>query len=304
MAQTFAVVIPYFNPVGYRSHPRKLAETLDAFRRIGLADHVFLAGAGPRPAVAANVAFWDEHCDVLWHKERLVNMAAVRLAERYSHIAWVDSDVLVGADWPAAMTEAFEQARVVQCFRAAHYLSGHGTVSRTRTAAMLPGGNGAIGLAWGACRSLFTDGPGLFDLGLVGGGDSVFALGVLRQTATPSVPWLPIHRDRLGLAWSPRLLAALDDWTERAAAWHGSAAAVAARAEVQIIEHGSVTQRSYNDRHHLLAGLDPQVHLTALPGRAHRWSETGLGEVEAGVRAYFHERQEDDDLIADDESAA
>jgi hypothetical protein len=308
VGQTFAVVIPYFNPVGYRSHSHKLSKTLEAFRRYGLGDHVYLAGAGSRPAITMNAVFWDERCDFLWHKERLINLAAARL-DGYSHIVWVDSDVIIGADWAAAVEYSFTQARVVQCFRTARYAdvdyrTGARKVSRTRVSALVPEGEGAIGLAWGARRSLFTDGPGLFELGLVGGGDSVFALGVLRHTDTTSVPWLSAHRSRLAHSWSPSLLKALDEWVEGAASWQGSTPAIAAQTDVQIIEHGSVTQRAYNARHHLLAAVDPGLHLTASSEEVHRWTSAGLASVEESVRAYFHERQEDDHLLATDESAA
>jgi hypothetical protein len=290
-----AIVIPYFNPVGYRSHLLKLRHSLGIYRALGLAEHVYLAGAGPRPSIAANVAFWDDTCPYLWHKERLINLAVARLPARYTKVAWMDSDVLVGPEWTAAVAAALRDASVVQCFTRARYRSLDGDPSRTRVGALCHGTNGAVGLAWAACRSLFHDGPGLFDLGLVGGGDSVFALGVLRNTPAPSLPWLPVHRAKLADAWSPTLLDALDGWLDRAAHWHGTASAGSAATEVEVIEHGAVLRRSYNDRHRLLAAVEPQRHLCVVDG-VYRWSDEGMQTTEPAIRAYFQARHEDDGL--------
>jgi len=158
------------------------------------------------------------------------------------------------------------------------------------------GKNAAIGLAWAADLSLFRSGPGLFDLGLVGGGDSIFGLGTLRYTDLPSLQWLPTHRAKLAAAWSAAMLATLDDWLVRVRAWHGTARVAAAAADVDVIEHGTVVHRSYNDRHNLLATVDPGRHLRARSGEVYRWTDEGRSCVEPAIREYFHDRQEDDGL--------
>jgi hypothetical protein len=304
-----AIVIPYFNPAGYRSHVLKLQRSLEAYAAAGLAEHVHLAGAGPRPPVAANIAFWDDECPFLWHKERLVNLAAARLPTRYRRVAWMDSDVVVGDDWLGALDDALRDNGIVQAFRRARYRhlgvdlggapDGRGR-SRVRVNSMGIGKSPAVGLAWAADRALFDDGPGLFDLGIVGGGDSVFALGMLRHTATPSLHWLPIHHDRLVAWWSPAMVEVLDDWLVRARAWHGSATVGFAQADVDVIEHGTVAARSYNNRHLLLGAVSPGRDLRAGDDTVYRWSDEGLRHAEPAVRAYFFDRREDEGLVVDE----
>lgn len=291
----FAVVIPYFNPAGYVSHERKLARTLAAFKAAGLAADVYLTGAGGSHPLDANIAYWDADCPYLWHKERLINLAVRRLPAEYTHVVWSDSDIIVGHDWADAVADAFSAAKVVQCFRVAHYRSSTGVLSMTRVSALAYGDRGAMGLIWGAHRSLFgPDGPGLFDRAVVGGGDSILGRAIHTRYATPSVPWLANHRNTLARRWSAELLAEQDAWVARTADWLEAGGVSDVTADIDVLEHGPRQQRQYNERHGLLATMRPGDHLIDEPTRVLRWSDQGLSTIEPGVRAYFHSRQEDE----------
>jgi hypothetical protein len=292
-----AILIPYFNPVGYRSHPRKIIKSLQAFGQAGLSDDVFLTGAGSWRPPWPNVAFWDEECPFLWHKERLLNLGARRLPDSYTHVIWADSDIVVGPDWAPAVRAAFEQAPIVQCFSTVVSRSDTGAKSPARPSALRPGAGGVGGICWGAERSLFSAGPGLFDLALAGGADSIFATELLGANPLPSVPWLADHPALLDKSWSAPLIARLDQWRAAAGDWAEGKKAVAAEVAIDVIVHGPVRERRYFDRQPLLAHLDPGRHLIAEPDRVFRWSADGLAEVEPAIRAYFHGRREDDALI-------
>ncbi|WP_223735414.1 hypothetical protein [Streptomyces purpurogeneiscleroticus] len=280
--------------MGYRSHRLKLERSLEGFARAGAAGDVFVAGAGKDRPQGCAIAFWDDDAPFMWHKERLVNLAAGRLPSRYTHIVWVDSDVVVGAQWITAMAEAFRTAKVVQGFRNAYYRTEEGRPSRVRVSALRPGADGTTGLVWGACRSLFSEGPGLFELALVGSGDAVFACGVLQGKSSPSAPWCGQLRPALGRSWSAKLLTALGRWETRLQSWLQGEAPTTAHADVAVLEHGPLDGRKYAERHRLLASLDPREHLVAEDGRVLQWTPAGLSAVEPGVRAYFHGRREDD----------
>jgi hypothetical protein len=289
-----AILIAYFNPVGYQSHLRKLAESLRAYRQAGLADDVFLVGAGsPRPP-GPNVAFWDEECPFLWHKERLLNIGARALPDSYTHVVWADSDIVVGSDWGPAVKAAFRQAPIVQCFSAAAYRTEGGVTSRPRPSALCPGAGGVLGVCWGAERSLFTSGPGLFDMALAGGGDAVFAAELAGESPLPSAPWAVDHPSLLHQSWSAPLAARLDEWRATVRRWTDGKAAVAADVAIEVLVHGPNRERRYFDRQSLLAHLDPGRHLVSDPDRVFRWSADGRAEVEPGIRAYFLGRREDE----------
>jgi hypothetical protein len=289
-----AILIAYFNPVGYQSHSRKLCAALEAFHEAGLADDVFLVGAGASRPSWPNVAFWDDECAFLWHKERLLNIGADVLPDSYTHVVWADSDIIVGPDWAPAVRAAFKRAAVVQCFSEAAYRTETGARSLPRPGALCPGTGGVLGVCWGAERSLFTGGPGLFDLALVGGGDGILACELPEESPLPSAPWLADLPPMLAKSWSGPLLAELDQWRAAVRRWMAGKRAVAAEATVDILLHGAIRERQYNDRQSLLAGIDPGRHLVREPDRVFRWSAEGLADVEPGVRAYFHQRREDE----------
>ena len=295
-----AILIPYFNPVGYQSHLRKLSESLQAFRQAGLADDVFLAGAGPSRPPWPNIAFWDEECPFLWHKERLLNIGARALPDGYTHVVWADSDVIVGQEWWPAVRAAFTRAPIVQCFSAAVYRSAAGAGSRPRPAALRPGSGGSMGVCWGAERSLFTSGPGLFELALAGGGDAIFAAELAGGNAMPSAPWLADHLSVLRRSWSGPLTAQLDSWRATAGQWTEGKKAVAAEVTIEVLVHGPNRERRYFDRQAMLASMDPSRHLVRDPDRVFRWSADGLDEVEPAIRGYFHQRREDEVLTVGD----
>jgi hypothetical protein len=289
----FAVLIPYFNPAEYRSHTRKLAQCLDSFRRGGLADDVYLTGSGTQQPSDVSIVFWDDDCSFMWHKERLVNLGVHRLPSQYTHVVWADSDIIVNTEWAPAVAAVFQEAEVAQCFRTAHYRATDDRYSCSRPSALRGGGDAAIGLVWDACRSLFTKGPGLFELGLVGGGDSV-----LGMAASLPVPWLTDARIEMRDCWSAALNARLDAWLEEMRRWLVGARLAAANVDIEVLEHGPPHERRYVERNRLLTSLVPEEHLLAEKERVFRWTQSGIASIEAGIRAYFYGRREDDPSIA------
>ncbi|PJN25675.1 hypothetical protein [Kitasatospora sp. CB02891] len=292
----FAIIIPYFNPAGYRSHQDKFSRCFSALEAAGIAQDVYLAVAGPqKPEGGAKVTFWDPEFSFMWHKERLINLATATLPDRYSHVVWLDSDVIVDARWAYSVREAFTRSKIIQSFRTARKIGSDGHIKQARLGVLVADGakSGSVGLAWGACRSLFTDGPGLFDLGLVGSGDSVFAHGMIGNDIC-TAPWLSNLRERLAQSWSPALQSAMHDWLVEASRWKGGSVAVAADSDIHVVEHGVTENRKYSQRHSLLGSLDPQKHLIIEQGRVFRWTPAGLASVEGGIRSYFYGRREDE----------
>ncbi|MET9323898.1 hypothetical protein ABZX75_27535 [Streptomyces sp. NPDC003038] len=169
------------------------------------------------------IAFWDRECPFMWHKERLVNLAVQRLPTHYTHVVWLDNDVIVGPGWRDAVREAFKKAPLIQAFRAAHHQRADG-YAFSQPSALLPGENGVMGLAWGACRSLFTDGPGLFELALVGGGDTALGIPAMARTAGyNSVPWLYERPAWPARVWPRQLLKPYETWRSDITRWIGDA---------------------------------------------------------------------------------
>jgi len=140
--------------------------------------------------------------DLIWQKERLLNLALTRLPSECRMVAWLDSDVLFLEDeWPELTLEALGRWPVVQPFLAVQQagpIDDHRSLPAPRRAAwsptslasrMLEGSvpgsifnttgssqsyDYAPGYAWAARRELIED-IGFYDAFILGCGDKALA---------------------------------------------------------------------------------------------------------------------------------
>ena len=194
-------ITSYFNPVGYR---QRLANYRVFRERLGI------------PLVAVELAFGPEFelregdaeilvqlrgGDVMWQKERLLNVALASLPSTCGKVTWLDCDVIFEAnDWPERLNRLLDSFKLVQPFGQVHYLSRDGIPGeiwpteveyvRTSVASEIASGvpasitlghrteslegTSATGLAWAACRELL-DQHGFYDGCIVGAGDRALA---------------------------------------------------------------------------------------------------------------------------------
>ena len=111
--------------------------------------------------------------DVLWQKERLLNLTIDRVPDRYTKIAWIDADMLFdNARWAVEASDRLDEFPVIQLFSHAIRLrpnetSYFGGGERYRsfgfTRAALPALSrlrylihGHTGFAWAADRQLLS----------------------------------------------------------------------------------------------------------------------------------------------------
>jgi hypothetical protein len=239
--------------------------------------------------------------DVMWQKERLLNLTIERVPDRYTKIAWVDADVLfTNPSWLMETSERLDDVPVVQPFSHAirlrpNEMSYFGGGERSRgfcfTRSALPAlsrlryhVHGHTGFAWAADRQLLSD-VGLYDAAIGGTADHLMAHALSGDFATPCL------RDVFG--GSSGYLDHFRRWAETA--WgrvHGRLGWV--DGAVLHLWHGETVNRGYVRRYRELTGLgyDPTIHLSDGPGGLWRWSDEGafLSEWATG---YFRDRRED-----------
>lgn len=188
------LVTSYFNPVGYQSKMPNYRIFREVIARSNLnlltiecafGDDAFTLPPGPDV-----VRVRAKH--IMWQKERLLNLAIARLPSRCTKVAWLDCDILFENSWWAVETSRMlDHYPVVQPFetairlpRACYDYRGEGDVRRSFGAACATNpqlareGNydrhGESGLAWAARRDVLTS-SGLYDAGIIGGGDHIMA---------------------------------------------------------------------------------------------------------------------------------
>jgi hypothetical protein len=298
----------YFNPVGYR---RRLENFL-TFRRqlavplvaVELAYHEDFE----LPSDAAEILIRLRANDVLWQKERLLNVALAHLPSDCDAVAWLDCDVVFERqDWAQLALRALQRYPMLQPFRHVYepapdefdeagrlpsdtrlgYSQAH-MLSLGTAIPMLLSGNMRFkhgsnsGLAWVARRELL-DRHGFYDACVMGSGDRAMLCAALGEWDN-MVAYL-----RMTPAWAEHYQA----W----AAGHFRSV----RADVGCIDgavthlwHGNLKHRRYLERHREFSrfAYNPATDIALDENGCWRWNSQ-KPEMHAYVAEYFRMRAED-----------
>lgn len=241
--------------------------------------------------------------DVMWQKERLLNLAIAALPPSVTKVAWLDADVLFERDdWAEATAAALEKSPVVQPFDSVIRLPpghlefqglGDGWPSfaaiYVRDPHIALGGNfdahGHTGFAWAARRD-WIERHGLYDACIAGSGDHMMAHSFVGDWDSACVQRIigPANAHR---AWFAR-------WS---AAVYGDIRARLGVVEGRLLHlwHGEMARRRYVLRNRELADFDFDPGQDLVLGGSGCWEWTGRGErIRDWASAYFAQRAEDD----------
>ena len=123
-----------FNPCHYRT---RLANFRTFRERLGVplvAVELFYGGRAELEPADADILVRIPGKDVLWQKERLLNVALGVLPDACEAVAWVDCDIVfAAAGWDRRVLEALESAPVIQPFGTVYDLP-RGAACSARTA--------------------------------------------------------------------------------------------------------------------------------------------------------------------------
>lgn len=248
--------------------------------------------------------------DVMWQKERLLNLALQALPQDCDKVAWLDCDVLFeNKDWPAQVCCALAETPIAQLYQRVRYLGPQwqpgekreahethrrpslvsGVAARLGVEACLvhPSreqrpGTYANGMAWAARRELL-DRFGLYDACIIGGGDraiSSAAFGCFKHVRD----WHEFNEQQ----WAYYL-----NW---ATPFHDACQGRVGMIEGDVwhVWHGKPDDRGLGSRHNRLGqfGFDPFTDITRDDQGCWRWN-SDKPELHAYVRDYFASRRED-----------
>ena len=295
-------ITTYFDPSG----TRKRLETYRTFRR-----NLSI------PLVAVELSFQERFQlgeadadiliqlrgeDVLWQKERLVNIALQALPDHCDAVAWLDCDIIfLREDWAAAARGQLEHYALVQPFERVHYMERldppkfpdwrppdyfesfgaryargelrdemFATTGASRLLRYAPG------MAWMARRCMLAE-HGLYDAGVVGGGDALLVAAACgRGDEKASAFQMSGQQRRHYNAWASR--------------FHGDVRGRISFVEGDLLHlwHGDPTQRRYTERFkdfHRFE-FDPQADLAHAAEGVYRWN-SHKPELHDYVRGHF-----------------
>jgi hypothetical protein len=256
--------------------------------------------------------------DLMWQKERLLNLALAELPAGCDAVAWLDCDIVFEDDrWIAGLDHALASAPVVQLFSEVVHSDPGGSstpllVRESLAAAFARGGAARLrqrlrpvgaeredaeseaterrrlaqrpssGHAWAAERGVLHA-HGFYDACIGGVGDMAIALAAIGH------PEL-----FLGMfAQNPSQAAHYRAWADRFAdATGGRVGCLPGRLE--HLFHGNLANRQYRSRLNRLAesGFDPAKDLVLDGQGLWRW-RSGFRALEPWMREYFDRRGED-----------
>jgi len=252
--------------------------------------------------------------DVLWQKERLLNIAASRLPEECEFVSWIDSDVVFrDPGWATEVSRALDSSRLVQLYRECVYLGpgespDEASAGREKTreesfSSQLGVGRRSadmlnvswdsqapksyhrlvgMGKGWAMRREVLAR-HGLYDACIVGGGDRAVLCAAVGEFDR-AVEYLRMNDPRKNhyLRWAQPFY---DDIGGQLGCLDGT---------IAHLWHGDMGDRMYYRRHGALAeyDFDPCTDITAGSDGCWKWSSPKR-ELHAYCRQFFENRFED-----------
>lgn len=294
----------YFNPSGFGTKRANYDRFIRGLRRDGVecltvecafGDRAFELPPSPNTLrVRAR--------DVMWQKERLLNLALSRLPASCTKVVWLDCDVLFDRrDWVLATADALDRYAVVQPFDSVVRLpagvtedDGRGETWRSFGSVISDDPLGVIlgvfdshghtGFVWAARREVLAH--GLYDACIAGSGDHIMAHAFAGDFDSACVR---------------RVVGSSGSYKEHMTSWSRRVySEVRARigyvpGSIRHLWHGERANRKYVQRNRELVelGFDPERDLVLEANGCWKWSVTGQ-RIRPWMVRYFNERREDD----------
>jgi hypothetical protein len=284
VSSDLCIITSYFNPARYKTKRQNFDAFMAGMKQVGA------------NVLVIELAFGDEEfeldggdnivqfraTDVMWQKERLLNLALKRLPDTCTKVGWFDGDLIFKEpDWLERTSEALDEYVVVQPFSHAVRLNrgneddGTGLLyesfascfvrdpapARTR----LFDRHGHTGFAWAARRD-FLEECGFYDACLTGSGDHLMAHAFAAAVArSPCMPHM--------IGPSPAYGQHFVRWAVKARdAVGGKLGVVPGR--ILHLWHGDLGDRRYAllNRQFMTFGFDPDAHIRHNSDGLWEWS--------------------------------
>lgn len=302
-------ITTYYNPAGYQRRRTNYTQFRRHLKVPLLAVELAPAGRSELKADDAELLVSLDGDDVLWQKERLLNIGLSHLPTHVKYVAWLDADVILpAANWTAQARAALETAQLVQLFNQVYHFERDDKlesfviephrVTGTAIAQLLKEKNWsssklhpttgndtrsrACGLAWAARRELLTT-HGWYEAMICGSGDRAMVLAACAYFEEARAIFdMDDRRQTHYLAWARPFYAAVQGRLDSLSGC------------LLHLWHGDLANRDYETRHQRFARLDfdPTVDLLTAPA-GHLQIRRERYDVQNFLREYFTSRRED-----------
>jgi len=198
-------ITSFFNPAGYKSRLANYRLFRSRLNVPLVAVELSFTGKFELRDTDAEILLQISGGDVMWQKERLLNVALGALPTECDIVAWLDCDVIFALDdWPERARRALKTSSIVQLFsERLNLIAGavNDSAGRSSVEMKVPGmackfatgtlrpedlcragslllGLSTNGLAWASSRSLLQK-HGFYDARIIGSGDQAIACAAI-----------------------------------------------------------------------------------------------------------------------------
>lgn len=226
----------------------------------------------------------------IWHKENMINLSVRHLLpSNWKALAWIDADVeFENPHWAQEALRTLSRVDVIQPFQQSIHLDKDGHISdiaRTSTCALASGRMrpvwGNCGYAWAMTRQAYERVGGLYEHGIMGGGDAIMSKAFTKHGTINGINSL-----------SPGFQSSISRYNARA----GTMKIGFVPGKLYHYFHGELKNRKYTQRWGTLIGhqYDPTKHLTKdARGVLVPTAECPQALLD-DILKYFQERNEDE----------
>lgn len=307
MVDKLCAITSYFNPVGYERKLRNYRAFRDHLDVPLVTVELSHQGAFELAPGDAERLIQIRGGDVMWQKERLLNLAMEHLPEECEYVAWLDCDIVFGRpDWPSAAIEQLRRDEICQLYRTVYHLGpaadgaaigraaaiqSHDSFGYAHSAGIVTKVNSVTsgvpntfkrGHAWCGKRDLL-DRFGIYDRNVIGGGDTTLAFAASAQ-------WEEVI---VFQCMGPGHAADYRQWS---IGFHDATQGRVGYVDGDVFHlwHGDLMQRRYEQRYKILSafGYDPATDIAFDTQGCWRWNSPKYAMHEK-VSEYFEVRNED-----------
>lgn len=290
-----AVITSFFNPMNYTNLKYNYLKFSEKIKQKADLFPIELSFDGNFYIEDDNVIRINgDEKNILWQKEKLLNIALRNLPKEYTNVAWIDCDVIFeNENWANEINEKLKYYKVLQLYEKAKRLDDKGNIDRLSEGAIKRISRinfvenalfGIPGFAW-AMRRESIEKIGFLETQIIGGGDalmyySFFGVKDIVVHVKMNKEWKNVY-----MKWFDKMFNEVNNSVNYITG------------DIIHLYHGKMKNRNYDHRYKILSehNFDPELDL--ITGENGLW-EFKNKELSEKMSKYFESRNEDDNVIS------
>ena len=301
-------ITTYFNPIGYTNRLQNYHRFRSHFSLPLVTVELSFDGKFHLEEGDADRLIQIHGRDVMWQKERLLNLALKEVPADCDAVVWVDCDVIIQPDdWAKQLLRSLQNHSLVHLFRTRYDIdrealkgkpsskeadsrgesivhkiaTGEASTEDFSSAQAWVTRGATLGLGW-AARKAVLDQHGFYDACILGGADRVMLCAAYGKfdSAIRSASMNDASQ-RHFLEWARPFYVSVQ----------GKVGYIPT--EIFHLRHGSPENRRYSQRYNMLEDFNPYEDISMAPTGCWQWNSNKT-QFHRQVVDYFKSRREDD----------